>query len=400
MRPALTSLGRRLPELGSELTAIADGYERNDVRMIERARTVADHAVHALCEETGVPATDSVTNLIDALLAKHAMPHTIAAHLRVLYDPESTLVGDAARALIAFLEWRVGSRSRMSAMPARRSMRLPLTLGAAICVVGVAIAIVLVRRDELPAKQIVSGAMIRIAGATTEMGSTEAELAAAFAYCRDIDHGGALCAEVRSSVTVEEVRRTATVAAFELDRREVTIGEFVTWLASHPQVDRGFANIRFDGETYAAAPGREQVPIAGVTWADARGYCEAVGKRLPSEAEWELAARGTTRRLYPWGDEAPQCTTAVYARAIDRACSLGSPGDAAPVESAVGDITPEGVRDLGGNVAEWTADAGGGLTRMVRGGHWASYGGELRAAIRSAIDPAAAWTHLGFRCAR
>ena len=113
-----------MPDLAPELAAIADGIEANDVRSIEQARRVADRAVRQLCDETGVPAIESVTHLIDALLAKHAMPHTIAAHLRVLYDAESSMVGDAGRALVAFLEWRIGSRSRMSArLPATYTLR-------------------------------------------------------------------------------------------------------------------------------------------------------------------------------------------------------------------------------------------------------------------------------------
>ena len=422
MRASLTSLGRRLPDLAAELAAIADGLDRNgardsDVATIERARRVADRVLRGLAEETGVPSAESVTNLIDALLEKHAMPHTIAAHLRVLYDANATLVGDAARALIAFLEWRVGSRSRMSAMPARRSKKLPLVLGVAIAVVGIAIAVVLARRGEPVEPTITSGPMARIPGATFEMGSSDAELAAALDHCRDVDHRAAWCVG-ETEFYVQEQRRTVTVSAFEIDRHEVTVGEFVSWLATHPQHDRAFPNVRLDPETKrcTAAPGREQLPIAGVTWDDARRYCEAVGKRLPTEAEWELAARGTQRRKYPWGSEPPQCTGVIFARELDRACSLGSPGDAAPVGTAAQDVTPEGVFDLGGNVSEWTADGGGerprcdgpcvdpqvpeGVTRVVRGGHWGAFSGQLRAAARSAIDPKTARTNLGFRCAR
>lgn len=419
VRTSLTSLGRRLPDLAAELAAIADGIEVNDVHAIEKARRVADRAVRLLCEETGVPPTESVTHLIDALLAKHAMPHTIAAHLRVLYDAESSMVGDAGRALVAFLEWRIGSRSRMSAMPARRS-KVPLYLGAAIAAVAIAIVVVVGTRssEPPPPAPIPAGPMARIAGATFEMGSTDLELSAALAYCRDVDHRNAGCLEEEKVLQPQEQLRRVTVSTFELDRHEVTVAELVAWLAVHPLPERAFPNVRLDPETHAAqvAPGREQLASAGVTWDEARRYCEAVGKRLPTEAEWELAARGTARRLYPWGNQPPSCTSAIFARELDRSCWLGNPSDAAPVGSATGDVTPEGVFDLGGNVSEWTADASGdrpvcsgpcvdpkvteGTARVVRGGNWGSYSGELRAAARFTVEPTSARTNLGFRCAR
>ncbi len=345
------------------------------------------------------------------------MPHTIAAHLRVLYDPESSMVGDAVRALVAFLEWRVGSRSRMSAMPARRS-QLPLFLGLAIGAVAIAIiAVVATRGSDTPAAPTPTKPMVRIAGATFEMGSTDLEISAALAYCRDVDHQRNNCNDEKELLAQEQLRRV-TVAAFELDRYEVTVAELVAWLAVNPLPDRAFPNVRLDPETKVArvVPDRGQLASAGVTWDEARRYCEAVGKRLPNEAEWELAARGVARRLYPWGNQPPSCTTAIFARQLDRTCWLGNPNDAAPVGSAAGDVTPEGVFDLGGNVSEWTADASGerptcsgpcvdpkvtdGIARVVRGGSWGSFSGGLRAAGRFALKPTAARTNLGFRCAR
>ncbi|MBA2538265.1 MAG: formylglycine-generating enzyme family protein [Deltaproteobacteria bacterium] len=419
MRTSLLSIGRRLPDHAADLTAIADGLDRNEPGTIERARTVADRTLRALCEEADISGNDPVAVMLEQLLAKHAIPHTVAAHLRVLYDPDSTLIGDSVRALLAFLEWRVGSRSKFTAVrPGRKmSRKLPLMLGSAIVLVAIAIIVMVTReRERTPVAS--TAPMIQIAGATFDMGSSDAELAAALVYCREVDVRGSFCLGDNEFLQQEQLR-TVTISAFVIDRDEVTVADFVAWLAHQPPDPRRvFPNVRVDPDTkrLLAAPGRERLPIAGVSWNDARQYCEAVDKRLPTEAEWELAARGVGRRLFPWGSEHPQCARVVFARENVRVCSLGSGGDAAPVGSAEGDVTPEGVHDLGGNVAEWTADTGGdrptcsgpcvnpvatGHTmRVVRGGHWGSFGGQLRGASRSQLEPARTRTNLGFRCAR
>ena len=418
MRTSLLSIGRRLPDHAADLTAIADGLDRNEPGTIERARTVADRTLRTLCEEAGISDNEPVAVMLEQLLAKHAMPHTIAAHLRVLYDPDSTLIGDSVRALLAFLEWRVGSRSKFAAVRPVKSRKLQLLLGGAIVLVAVAITVIVTREGERTPMVHARVAMTEIAGATFDMGSRNAELAAALAYCREIDVRGSFCLGDNEFLSQEQLR-TVTVSTFVIDRHEVTVADFVTWLAHQPpDPGRVFPNVRVDPEArqLLAAPGRDRLPIAGVSWHDAHRYCEAVGKRLPTEAEWELAARGPGRRLFPWGSEPPQCARVVFARESTRVCSLGSAGDAAPVGSAEGDVTPEGIHDLGGNVAEWTADTGGdrptcsgpcvnpvatGHTmRVVRGGHWGSFGGQLRGAGRSQLEPERTRTNLGFRCAR
>jgi formylglycine-generating enzyme required for sulfatase activity len=415
VRTSLLSLGRRLPNHAADLSAIADGLDRQEPGTIERARAVADRALRGLCEEVGVPSGDPIAVILENLMSKHAIPHTMAAHVRVLYDTESTMVGDSVRALVAFLEWQVGSRSKHAAVP-RRRRTLPLILGGAIVAVGVTIVIVMMSR-RAPVAAPSSTVMIRIAGATFEMGSSPAELAAAAEHCRRVDHR-AECRDDDDHLAQEQLR-TVTVSAFEIDRHEVSVGDFVAWLvtAGRP-IDRAFPNVRVDPDTRQpfASPGREALPIAGVTWHDAQQYCAWVGKRLPTEAEWELAARGAGRRLFPWGNEPPPCGRVIYARDQARSCALGTTGDAAPVATAAGDVTPEGVHDLGGNVAEWTADAGGDrprcsgpcvdpradqhTMRVIRGGHWGSYSGQLRAAWRGQLEPERSRTTLGFRCAR
>jgi sulfatase modifying factor 1 len=176
---------------------------------------------------------------------------------------------------------------------------------------------------------------------------------------------------------------------------------------------------------------RAQHPINCVRWADADAYCRSVGKRLPTEAEWERAARGPEGRRFVWvGDFPPPALTANLAdSSAGRARPYWNviPGyddgvvETAPVDAfRGGDRTPEGVVQLAGNVAEWVADAWdadlakrtptqraqlatqkGAKLRVVRG---ASFGEdrplELRAARRQGLDAKAQSVHVGFRCAR
>jgi formylglycine-generating enzyme required for sulfatase activity len=186
--------------------------------------------------------------------------------------------------------------------------------------------------------------------------------------------------------------RMAAVGEFAIDVREVSVAQFAACVeagACREPATGAFCNWK--------AAGRESHPVNCVPWAEANAYCEWSGRRLPSELEWEKAARGTDRLVYPWGDEAATCERAV----IDVRGSCGSPGTR-PAGSHPGDASPYGVLDLAGNVQEWTADwyDARKRDRAVRGANWNSH---PRAAVvwrRDPIDGKTGHAQVGFRCAQ
>ena len=212
--------------------------------------------------------------------------------------------------------------------------------------------------------------MVRVPGGTLQMGSEDS-------YASD----------------QRPVHRVA-VTGFEMDRFEVTNLQyqwFVNETGSRPP--QHWKSGRF-------SRGAALKPVVGVTWGDALEYARWRSKRLPSEPEWEWAARGPEGRLYPWGDESASD------RANTKDVELGGTTD---VGSMPDGATPLGIMGLVGNVREWTADRygpyvdphsppGEGNEIAIRGGSWQTYGDVVTARNKAAPDLAAA--DLGFRCVR
>jgi serine/threonine-protein kinase len=176
-----------------------------------------------------------------------------------------------------------------------------------------------------------------------------------------------------------------------------------------------------DGD-FIVRPGHEHEPVGQITWDGASLYCTGRGKRLPTEAEWEFAARGRTARRFPWGEQVPRCGEVAWGRDEDLPCA---PRPLEPGPLAVGaaplDRTPEGVRDLGGNVMEWVQDQfikpylpGCGDCvdprieapvplqedmRVLRGGSWAHGWHMARSTMRGRWKRTEVMTNAGVRCA-
>jgi formylglycine-generating enzyme required for sulfatase activity len=263
--------------------------------------------------------------------------------------------------------------------------------------------------------------MTRIEGRTLLMGIAPDGVERALERCRtelavDPKH-------CTAEKLAREAQRSVTVGDFFLDDTEVTNGRFAAWVdtqlaARAAKLDSSKGIVRSDAGVELATVGTQRggldatetgvrvrdgfdaLPAVMVTWFGASAYCAASSKRLPTEPEWELAARGGDAREFPWGDALPTCAGVAFAGRTGMPCGTERP-------SAVGtrpmDVGPLGTRDLGGNVAEWTADEDATLakgSRAVRGGSWFGSAFESRTTRRGFARPEKVEPDIGFRCAK
>lgn len=187
--------------------------------------------------------------------------------------------------------------------------------------------------------------------------------------------------------------RSQVLPAFAIDKTEVTRLAYAGCVAAR--------RCKAVPAHLAGAAGSEgSLPVTGVSWFEARDYCAFAGGRLPSEAEWEKAARGTDGREFPWGAEA-SCERANWGNFDGEGpCAGKNPGFPVGVGRYPDGASPYGAVDMAGNVWEWVADRydEDPKRRVVRGGSCCSYFVTPRAPNRNAWAPEYRDTDLGFRC--
>jgi formylglycine-generating enzyme required for sulfatase activity len=191
----------------------------------------------------------------------------------------------------------------------------------------------------------------------------------------------------------ERPARKVTLKAFSIDRTEVTRGDYAGCVAAK----------RCKAPAHETTPAPDpKLPMTDVDWNDAQTYCRYAGGRLPTEAEWEKAARGEDGREYPWGNDADCARGNWGSFEGEGPCAGKNPGHPVAVGQYPSGASPYGVLDLGGNVWEWVADKydEDPKRRVVRGGSCCSYFVGPRAANRNAWAPQHRDGDLGFRCAR
>jgi len=246
--------------------------------------------------------------------------------------------------------------------------------------------------------------------------------------------------DIRQELVEDEIpRHRVSLDAFYIDKYEVTnahFQQFVQATGYRTQAERegwGWADSgdqweKVNGANWRAPLGPdsslaalEQHPVVQVSQEDAQAYCAWAGKRLPTEAEWEKAARGTDGRIYPWGNQFDGaqlnfCDINCQRSWQDQAVNDGY-RYTAPVGHYAGDKSPYGAYDMAGNVREWVADwydanyykhspprnplgPAAGEHAVLRGGGWVNTARNVRTAFRSKLEPTQRYGYIGIRCAK
>lgn len=213
------------------------------------------------------------------------------------------------------------------------------------------------------------------------------------------------------ALNLEKPQHWVYLDAFWIDRTEVTNDQYRQCVEAGVCGQPAYwGDARFDGGGY---------PVVGVTWYSAVAYCEWAGVRLPTEAEWEKAARGGDDRIYPWGDEFDGSRANFCDRNCEESGRDASVDDGyaqtAPVGSYPAGASPYGGLDMAGNVYDWVSDwydqtfyarspshnplgPASGEYRVVRGGSWRNESADLRSAYRGGTRPELQGSFIGFRC--
>ena len=202
----------------------------------------------------------------------------------------------------------------------------------------------------------------------------------------------------------ERPQRKTWLSTFDIDRLEVTVADY------RRCVKAGKCAAPSCTDATQKPESRPRHPVVCIPWEQARRYCAWASKRLPTESEWEKAARSTDGRLYPWGNAKPSCKVANYS-------GCHKPSSPHAVGSLPKGASKYGALDMAGNVWEWVADwhhehyyttsprknppgPWSGVKKVVRGGAFSYGADELKTHGRTFDLPTKAYNHVGIRCAR
>jgi len=219
--------------------------------------------------------------------------------------------------------------------------------------------------------------------------------------------------------TDEEPVHEVTLDTFWIDKYEVSSKQFAEFLNAHPDDSARYfelgsaVTIELKDGRYQPRPGLERLPANRVSWYGADAYCRWVGKRLPTEAQWEKAARGDDQRMFPWGNEWPENARVTFRRKFAKSgFAVMEPVDALPQGKS-----PYGAHHMAGNVWEWVDDwydsdyyeesppdnpkgPASGISKTLRGGNWYYKAYYMRTTYRFNERPDVFKVWQGFRCAR